>query len=60
MHLAKSLARVLSGGTLNYATDVTEEYMHELEVETFMSLCGEKKTQERIMAMLTTGKPLRN
>lgn len=60
MHLAKSLARVLSGGLLNYATDVTEEYMHEIEVETFLSLCGEKKTQERIMAMLTTGKPLRN
>jgi 3-hydroxyacyl-CoA dehydrogenase len=59
-HLAKMLARVISGGTQNFATEVSEEYMHNLEVEVFMSLCGEKKTQERIMSMLTTGKPLRN
>jgi 3-hydroxyacyl-CoA dehydrogenase len=59
-HLAKMLGKVLSGGTQNFATEVSEEYMHKLEVEVFMSLCGEKKTQERIMSMLTTGKPLRN
>ncbi len=32
----------------------------ELEKEAFVSLCGEKKTQERIMYMLSNGKPLRN
>lgn len=60
MHLAKQLARVLSGGTQNFATEVSEEYMHDLEREVFVDLWKQPKTQERVMAMLTTGKPLRN
>jgi 3-hydroxyacyl-CoA dehydrogenase len=60
VHLAKSLARVLSGGTQNFATEVSEEYMHDLEREVFVELWKQTKTQERVMAMLTTGKPLRN
>ncbi len=60
MHLAKQLARVLSGGTQNFATEVSEEYMHDLEREVFVELWKQPKTQERVMAMLTTGKPLRN
>jgi 3-hydroxyacyl-CoA dehydrogenase len=60
VHLAKSLARVLSGGTQNFATEVSEEYMHDLEREVFVELWKQPKTQERVMAMLTTGKPLRN
>jgi 3-hydroxyacyl-CoA dehydrogenase len=60
MHLAKSLARVLSGGTQNFVTEVSEEYMHNLEREVFVELWKQPKTQERVMAMLTTGKPLRN
>ena len=37
-----------------------EQYMLDLEREAFLSLCGEKKTQERIAFTLKTGKPLRN
>jgi 3-hydroxyacyl-CoA dehydrogenase len=51
---------VLSGGTQNFATEVSEEYMHDLEREVFVELWKQPKTQERVMAMLTTGKPLRN
>ncbi|MCS6808700.1 MAG: 3-hydroxyacyl-CoA dehydrogenase NAD-binding domain-containing protein [Bacteroidota bacterium] len=60
MYLAKQLARVLSGGTQNFITEVSEEYMHDLEREVFVELWKQPKTQERVMAMLTTGKPLRN
>lgn len=60
VHLAKALARVLSGGTQNFVTEVSEEYMHDLEREVFVDLWKQPKTQERVMAMLTTGKPLRN
>lgn len=60
LHLAKTLAKILAGGTQNYVMEVPESYLLELEREAFLSLCGEKKTQERIMHTLTTGKPLRN
>ena len=50
----------MSGGDLNHKTFVSEQYLLDLEREAFVSLCGERKTQERIAAMLKTGKPLRN
>lgn len=58
--IGKKLARVMSGGDLNHQTQVSERYLIDLEREAFLSLCGERKTQERIAAMLKTGKPLRN
>jgi 3-hydroxyacyl-CoA dehydrogenase len=50
----------MAGGQLIRDTMVPEEYFDKLEVETFISLCQEEKTQDRIMHMLKTGKPLRN
>jgi 3-hydroxyacyl-CoA dehydrogenase len=58
--IAQKLARVLTGGDTSPSVLVTEERMLELELEAFMSLCGEEKTQDRIMYMLEKGKPLRN
>lgn len=58
--IAKKIAKVLCGGELNHQTQVSEQYLLDLEREGFLSLCGERKTQERIAAMLKTGKPLRN
>lgn len=58
--IGKRLAKVMSGGDLNHQTLVSERYLIDLEREAFVSLCGERKTQERIAAMLKTGKPLRN
>lgn len=58
--IGKKLAKVMSGGDLNHKTFVSERYLLDLEREAFVSLCGERKTQERIAAMLKTGKPLRN
>jgi 3-hydroxyacyl-CoA dehydrogenase len=59
-HVAKKLAYVITGGDLSHKTLVSEQYLLDLEREAFVSLCGEKKTQERIQHMLKTGKPLRN
>lgn len=58
--IAKKIAYVMCGGDLSAPTQVNEQYLLDLEREAFLSLCGEKKTLERIQAMLTTGKPLRN
>ena len=58
--IGKKIARVMSGGDLNHRTRVSEQFLLDLEREAFVSLCGERKTQERIAAMLKTGKPLRN
>jgi 3-hydroxyacyl-CoA dehydrogenase len=58
--IATKLARVMTGGDLSYRTTVSEQYLLDLEREAFLSLCGERKTLERIQAMLKTGKPLRN
>jgi len=58
--IGKKLAHIMSGGTVNHKTQVSERYLLDLEREAFVSLCGERKTQERIAAMLKTGKPLRN
>ncbi len=58
--IGQKLAHVMAGGTINHKTQVSERYLLDLEREAFVSLCGERKTQERIAAMLKTGKPLRN
>ena len=58
--IGKKLAKVMSGGDLNHQTQVSERYLIDLEREAFLSLCGERKTQERIAGMLKTGKPVRN
>jgi len=60
VHVAKKLAYILSGGDCREGTLVSEQYLLDLEREAFLSLCGESKTQDRIMYMLTKGKPLRN
>jgi 3-hydroxyacyl-CoA dehydrogenase len=58
--VVRQLARVLCGGELSAPQWVSEEYMLTLEQETFLSLLHNQKTMERMQAMLTTGKPLRN
>ena len=58
--VGEKLARILTGGDLNPPTDVSEQYLLDLEREAFLSLCGNRQTQERIAHMLRTGKPLRN
>jgi 3-hydroxyacyl-CoA dehydrogenase len=58
--VARKLAHVLSGGALSASQLVSEQYVLDLEREAFVSLCGERKTQERIAHTLKTGKPLRN
>jgi 3-hydroxyacyl-CoA dehydrogenase len=58
--LATKIAEVLCGGNVTSGTPVSEQYILDLEREGFKSLCGEKKTQERIQYTLKTGKTLRN
>lgn len=58
--VANHVARILTGGGVNTATLVSEEYLLDLEREAFLSLCGEPKTADRIRYTLKTGKPLRN
>jgi 3-hydroxyacyl-CoA dehydrogenase len=58
--VAKKLAYVMCGGDLSEPTLVSEQYLLDLEREAFMSLCGEKKTLERIQSVLKSGKPVRN
>ena len=58
--IANKIANVLCGGELSQATRVSEQYLLDLEREAFLSLCGERKTLERIQYMLKNGKPLRN
>jgi 3-hydroxyacyl-CoA dehydrogenase len=58
--IANKLAYVMCGGDLSSPTEVSEQYLLDLEREAFLSLCGERKTLERIQSILTTGKPLRN
>jgi 3-hydroxyacyl-CoA dehydrogenase len=59
-HVSRKLANILAGGVLTAPQMVSEQYVLDLEREAFVSLCGEKKTQERIAHTLKTGKPLRN
>ena len=58
--VAKKLAFVMCGGDLSEATLVNEQYLLDLEREAFLSLCGEKKTLERIQSVITSGRPIRN
>ncbi len=59
-HVGKKLAYIFSGGNLPDGSEVTEQYLLDLEREAFVSLCGEPKTQARMEYMLKTGRPLRN
>jgi 3-hydroxyacyl-CoA dehydrogenase len=59
-HIATLIANVVCGGDVDAGTLVSEEYLMTLERQAFCSLLGEAKTQERIMGMLSTGKPVRN
>jgi 3-hydroxyacyl-CoA dehydrogenase len=58
--IAKKLAYVMCGGDLSEATFVSEQYLLDLEREAFLSLCGERKTLERIQSVVKGGKPIRN
>jgi 3-hydroxyacyl-CoA dehydrogenase len=59
-HIASLIAHVVTGGDVDPGTLVSEEYLMTLERQAFCSLITHPKTQERIMGMLSTGKPLRN
>jgi 3-hydroxyacyl-CoA dehydrogenase len=58
--IANWVAWILCGGRITPGTLISEQYLLDLEREAFLSLCGEKKTQERIAFTLKSGKPLRN
>lgn len=58
--IAMKIANVMCGGDLTSPQEVSEQYLLDLEREAFVSLCGERKTMERIQSILTGGKPLRN
>ena len=58
--MCEKLAYVLCGGNLSKPTEVSEQYLLDIEREAFLSLCGEAKTLARIKHMLEKGKPLRN
>jgi len=58
--IASLIAEVLTGGDVDGGTLVTEEYLMALERKAFCQLVTNPKTQDRIMAILSTGKPLRN
>lgn len=60
MKIALEIAYVLCGGNIRPMTMVSEQYLLDLEREAFLRLLGEEKTQERIMSLLTTGRPVRN
>jgi 3-hydroxyacyl-CoA dehydrogenase len=58
--IGRQVASVLCGGQVTCGTLITEQYLLDLEREAFLSLCGERRTVERIAFTLKTGKPLRN
>lgn len=58
--VARKLAYVMCGGDLSAPARVSEQYLLDLEREAFLSLCGERKTLERIQAVLKQGRPIRN
>src|SRR3954453_18907546 len=58
--VARKLAYVMCGGDLSEQSLVSEQYLLDLEREAFLSLCGERKTLERLQSVLKTGKPVRN
>ncbi len=59
-HIASLIANVVCGGDVDAGSLVTEEYLMTLERKAFCSLLEHPKTQERIMGMMSTGKPVRN
>ncbi len=59
-HIASLIAGVVCGGDVDAGSLVTEEYLMTLERQAFCSLLDNPKTQERVMGMLNTGKPVRN
>jgi 3-hydroxyacyl-CoA dehydrogenase len=58
--IGRTLAVIMAGGRVPHQTRVSEQHLLDLEREAFLSLIGERKTQERIQHTLKTGKPLRN
>ena len=58
--IVQKLAYVMCGGDLTEPALVSEQYLLDLEREAFLSLCGERKTLERLQSVLKTGKPIRN
>jgi 3-hydroxyacyl-CoA dehydrogenase len=58
--IGRKLAWILAGGSLPHAGTISEDQLLDLEREAFLSLCGERKTLERIQYTLKTGKTLRN
>ena len=58
--ISEKLGWVMCGGDLSAPTEVSEQYLLDLERKAFLELCAERKTLERIQHMLTKGKPLRN
>jgi 3-hydroxyacyl-CoA dehydrogenase len=58
--VARKLAYVMCGGDLSEPTLVSEQYLLDLERQAFLSLCGERKTLERVQSVLKSGKPIRN
>ena len=59
-HIAALIAGVVTGGDVDAGTLVSEEYLMALERKAFCALLVHPKTQERIMGMMSTGKPVRN
>jgi 3-hydroxyacyl-CoA dehydrogenase len=59
-HIGEKMITVMTGGELSAPAWVDEDYILDLEREAFLSLCGEEKTQERMWALLQTGKVKRN
>jgi 3-hydroxyacyl-CoA dehydrogenase len=59
-HIASLIAGIVCGGDVDAGSMVTEEYVMTLERRAFCSLLEHPKTQERIMGMMSTGKPVRN
>ncbi len=58
--IGRKLAWILAGGDLRHPATLSETQLLDLEREAFLSLCGERKTLDRIAHTLKTGKPLRN
>ncbi len=58
--IGRKLAHVVCGGRVAFRTPVSESYLHDLEREAFLSLIGERRTQDRMRHLLQTGRPLRN
>lgn len=58
--VARKLAYVMCGGDLSEPAQVSEQYLLDLERQAFLSLCGEKKTLERLQSVIKSGKPIRN